>query len=57
MITVFPCSYMTLSHPEYSTFAWVLNIFIIGVILLSTATFCAETVPSVEKGDAYHVLE
>lgn len=50
-------TYLTLSHPEYSRLAWLLNTFIISVILISTVTFCVETIPSVEKSKAMDWLE
>lgn len=45
-------TYMWLSHAEFSRLAWAINILIIAAILVSTTTFCVETIPSIERSDA-----
>ncbi|KAG2449176.1 hypothetical protein HYH02_005923 [Chlamydomonas schloesseri] len=48
--------YLTLSHPEYNTFAFVFGMFIMLVILLNTTVFCIESVPRWENTPLYDRL-
>lgn len=44
-------TYLVLSHPEYSKWASVVNIIVTAVIIISTITFCLESVPSIERSE------
>lgn len=45
------------SHPDSSTAAYAVSMFMITIILLNTATFCIETVPMYERSPLAHQLK
>ncbi|GFH17670.1 ion_trans domain-containing protein, partial [Haematococcus lacustris] len=49
--------YSTLTHAEHSPLAQLFQLFSFSVIVLSTITFCLETIPSIEQGPALKQLE